>query len=879
MSIQLALTLLCLAAHVWAMAVTLRSALRRKSDAAPLMAFAAVSVSALAFTFHLITVVRAGALWDALLSMSLVLVPLAWALYLCAVIQAAMHLEVKDSQRTLFQFFNTLPMGVLVFSPSGEIIFTNRTARNMLGLSVDGPQTRNAYLARNTFLRGDTGEPLPAGELPSAKALAGKSSHFSDVALERDGRLSHFEIWGEPILDRGGKVRYGLVAFSETTERHEQQRRLRVSEARYRTLVENSPTGIWQIDPDGNTMFLNDTAARLVELDDPADAIGRHFSQFFTAESRARIEAEKELRLLGLSTTYDVEIVGVKGSRLTAMLCGAPVFDDEGRLHSRLAQFIDTTDLKRTEHALDESNERFRVAANMASDFIYECDCTTGTVQWFGQTAEDLGYTGADFPDTLDEWGMRVQPDDRARFSARHEVDAADETGAAVEYRMMLPGRAPAVWSDRAMLIRGAAGRPVKWIGVVTDVTEERLREHERDRLEAELHHAQKMESIGRLAGGIAHDFNNILVVILGYCDMLKQAIAETEPAFADVCEIEKAGKQASTLTSQLLAFSRKQLIAPREVQLDAAVRSMEKMLKRLLGEHIALECRLAEDTGAIMADPGQIEQLIANLAINARDAMTGGGVLRFETSNVQYEESDDLVADRLDLKPGRYVRLTVSDTGAGMDAETVEKIFEPFFTTKEEGKGTGLGLATVYGIVKQAGGAIHVYSEVGSGAVFRIYFPMIARAGHPGRNDAVDGQAAGPQGAGETILIAEDADAPRALVTRILESEGYRVIAAPSPDEALEIVRCHTGTIELLLTDVVMPGMYGPELAAKASLLRPHMKVVFMTGYTDNAVVRQGLLNADVPLLHKPFSARDLAAKIRLVLGPPLRSASSTPS
>lgn len=386
----------------------------------------------------------------------------------------------------------------------------------------------------------------------------------------------------------------------------------------------------------------------------------------------------------------------------------------------------------------------------------------------------------------------------------------------------------------------------------------------DRKRLEERLAQTQKLESLGRLAGGVAHDFNNLLVVILGYCEMLKAATSPETEHYDDLLQIEQAGRQASALTAQLLAFSRNQLIAPREVQLDAAVRSAEKMIARIIGEDVRVESRLADDTGAIRTDPGQVEQLLLNLAVNARDAMPDGGLLSFETRNV--EVTAEYAQQNVDLTPGKYVMLAVSDTGVGMDEATRLRVFEPFFTTKKEGHGTGLGLATVYGIVKQAGGDIHVYSEPGRGTTFRLYFPLISRSGAAVKQDGSGTEPLAPA-AGATILVAEDADGPRQLVQRILEQAGYRVLAAESAESALALAGEHDGPIDLLLSDVVMPGGGGPELAAALTAIRPEARILYMTGYTDNVALRQGLLRHDVEVLQKPFAPDDLVRAVRRIL------------
>jgi signal transduction histidine kinase len=384
-------------------------------------------------------------------------------------------------------------------------------------------------------------------------------------------------------------------------------------------------------------------------------------------------------------------------------------------------------------------------------------------------------------------------------------------------------------------------------------------------RSEEQLRQAQKMEAIGQLAGGVAHDFNNLLTIISGYSDLLLNGILRPQDATAReaVGEIRKAAERAAGLTRQLLAFSRRQVLAPQVLVLNSVVQDVDKMLRRLIGEDIQLSCRLAADLGTVKADPGQIEQVLLNLAVNARDAMPRGGRLTIETANIMLDEN--YARTHPEIQPGPFVMLAVTDTGCGMDAATLRRIFEPFFTTKGPGKGTGLGLATVYGIVKQSGGSIYVYSEVDRGTSFKVYLPRLEAdpiADLP--PIAAPVQQAGGQ---ETLLIVEDDDAVRALTRTVLRDNSYNVIEAIDADTALNWVEEHNQPIHLLVTDVVMPGMSGRELAERLKEQRPEMKVLFMSGYTDDAVVRHGLLDAEIAFLQKPFTPNALARKVREVL------------
>ncbi len=392
---------------------------------------------------------------------------------------------------------------------------------------------------------------------------------------------------------------------------------------------------------------------------------------------------------------------------------------------------------------------------------------------------------------------------------------------------------------------------------LTTDITERR-------QLEEQLRQAVKMEAVGRLAGGIAHDFNNLLTAIIGSADLLLEDLAPASPARVDVAEIRRAGERAAQLTSQLLAFSRQQPLTPRVIDVNALVADMDRLLRRLIGEDVQLRTVLTPDLGAVRADAGQLEQVIMNLAVNARDAMPRGGKLTIETANAELDETYTL--DHVGVRPGPCVMIAVSDTGSGMDRETLAHIFEPFFTTKEVGKGTGLGLATVYGIVKQSGGHVWVYSEAGRGTTFKIYLPRVA--------EPVEGL--GPatvpvtlQGT-ETVLVVENETPVRELARRMLEAKGYAVLTAATPADALALVERHTEAIHLAVTDVILPGMDGPELARRLEKARPGLRVLFVSGYANEAIVHQGVLDPSVAYLPKPFTAEALARKVREVLDAP---------
>ena len=507
---------------------------------------------------------------------------------------------------------------------------------------------------------------------------------------------------------------------------------------------------------------------------------------------------------------------------------------------------------KQAAEALQLSEERYRDIVENAHDFIYSHDLK-GNYTSINKAGEQLtGYTREEA--LTMNFVQTVAPDfvDRAREMMAGRF--AGEKGAAYDLEIVAKdGRHIAVEINTKLVLRD--GAPVGLQGTARDVTE-------RKELEEQLRQSQKMEAIGRLAGGIAHDFNNLLTAITGYSELSMQRLADEDPLFGNLQEIKKAGDRAASLTRQLLAFSRKQVLQPKVLDLNLVVSDLERMLTRLIGENIELCTLLEPKLASIKVDPGQIEQIIMNLAVNARDAMPQGGKLTIETRNVLVD--DEYARRHIAVTPGPFVMLAVSDSGSGIDSQTQSRIFEPFFTTKEVGKGTGLGLSTVYGIVKQSGGNIWVHSEVGLGTTFTIYLPSTEENLQTYKRES--GNERGFRGT-ETVLITEDEEVVRKLACQVLRMHGYKLLEAADGSEALLICESHLAPIDLLITDVVMPGMSGPELASRLTELRPESKVLLMSGYTDSAIVHHGVLEGGANFIQKPFSTEALAIKVREVL------------
>jgi PAS domain S-box-containing protein len=489
-------------------------------------------------------------------------------------------------------------------------------------------------------------------------------------------------------------------------------------------------------------------------------------------------------------------------------------------------------------------------------DLVQNGKLHDSNLRWSDEVFRIFGYQPGEIDVSNERFFETVHPDDRASITAAMGEALRDGTEYRLDHRIVMPnGTERFVHEHAEIILDDVSGLPLRMVGTVQDITDRR-------HLEEQFRQSQKMEAVGVLAGGIAHDFNNLLTAINGYSDLTLKKMRPDDPLRRNIDEVRNAGSRAAELTSQLLAFSRKQVLKSTVLSLNTVISNIEKMLRRIIRESIELRVVLDPDLGNIKADAGQIEQVIMNLAINARDAMPHGGTLTVATQNTFLDET--YASQHLAITPGDFVKITVSDTGEGMDAATQPHIFEPFFTTKEVGKGTGLGLSTVYGIVKQSGGDIMVYSELGHGTTFKIYLPRVTDSVQTKR---WTGESAQIVVGDETILVVEDEEIVRNLVVEILTGSGYKVLIASSGESALEICKTYTDTIHLLLTDVIMPKMGGSALKDLVAGLRPDIKVLFMSGYTDDAIAHREVYDANIAFIEKPFMPNVLLRKVREVL------------
>jgi two-component system cell cycle sensor histidine kinase/response regulator CckA len=514
--------------------------------------------------------------------------------------------------------------------------------------------------------------------------------------------------------------------------------------------------------------------------------------------------------------------------------------------------------IHRMHRALHGQQELFRLIGENAADMIAVVDMSGRRLYNSPSYEKTLGYSDEELEKS--EAFEQIHPDDRKFVKEAAEEAQRTGLGRKLEYRFRHKNGTWRILESTSSVIRDHQGKPDKFVVINRDITSRR--DSEKELRDTQARQAQKMEAVGRLSGGIAHDFNNLLGVIIGYTEIMEARTGPSDPLYKSVQEIKKAGDRAALLTRQLLAFSRQQVLEPKVLELNAVVADVESLLRHAIGEDIVLITRPSATLGRVLADQGQIEQVIMNLAANARDAMPNGGTLTIETNNC--ELSATLVRDRPYVQPGPYVQLVFTDTGTGMDAETEAHIFEPFFTTKERGRGTGLGLATVYGIVKQSSGYIWVSSELGKGTTFRICLPRVEAAVRAQKVETPQLRSSQDEG---IILLVEDEEPLRAMTRDVLLQSGFEVLEADGGLQAMERAQRHHGPIHLLLTDVVMPGLNGVALAEKLAALHPEMRVLYMSGYTDYAVGRNGILEAGVHLIAKPYTRETLLSKIHAVM------------
>ena len=753
------------------------------------------------------------------------------------------ELALSESEQRFSDLVEFLPQPVFESDPRGNITFANRACYSLFGLEVeDFRRGINAY----SFI---LPEDRRRAQSNFTKSFLGEFTGGNEYALLRkDGKTFPAMIFSSPVIVRGERRGLRGIIVNITPLKSALQA-LRETEERYRRLIEFSPNAIF-IQCEGQIVFVNPAGVRLFGAREVKELEGKRVLDLIHPDCHAMV-LDRMRQLQGGASEVpwlEEKYLRLDGSVLEAEVT-ATAFTYEGK---PAAQVIvrDIGERKRAEEEL----RRLRQAAENSGEVIFMTD-RAGTITYVNPEFSALyGYSpeevvGKTTPRILKSG--KVGSHEYAAFwnvILNKQVVKNEIINRTKDGRLLtIEGSANPILDDR--------GDIIGFLAIQRDITERR-------QLEDRYHQAQKMEAIGQLAGGVAHDFNNLLTAILGYGELALGQTPPSSPLHRTLQEIITAGERAASLTSQLLAFSRKQILQPRILELNAIIQDTEKMLRRLIGEHIELKTALAPDAGRVKADPGQVQQVILNLAVNARDAMPHGGHLILETQNVELDAS--YARSHATIQPGPYVLLAITDTGVGIDADTLSHIFEPFFTTKEMGKGTGLGLSTVYGIIQQSGRLINVYSEPRQGSTFKIYFPRVAGEAEPLKPEI---PAAHFVNGTENILVVEDEEMIRDLACETLREHGYSVLSAHDGKEALRLMRSVAFPLDLLLTDVVMPHMGGPDLALELLKSHPKIKVLLMSGYTDSAILEQGIDERNASFLQKPFSPSELARKVREVL------------
>ncbi len=752
--------------------------------------------------------------------------------------------DLAESDALLRSTVDLSPNGLVMTDSSGRIVMVNRQIERIFGYAAGelvGQSVERLLPARHRAAhvvhRADfQAEPRPR--------LMGAGRDL--VGLHKDGREIPIEV-GLASVKTGADV-FVMASVVDITVRRQAEDRVRwLSLA-----VEQGPTSMVMTDVAGDIEYVNPKFTEVTgyTLDEVRGKNPRLLQSGATAP-----EVYRDLwTTITAGRSWHGEVLNRKkdGSTYWDAMWVYPIHDSSGAVTRFLALKEDVTERKHAEEALRENERRARTLFETVNLVVLGLDAG-GKVDYINPFF--LHLTGYERSEVLGEPWLRFFPESQ-RATMQQAFHELLEQGRHAHYEAPVVTKAGKerliAWNNT--VLRDREGRPAGTLSIGEDITEHA-------QLEAQLRQAQKMEAVGRLAGGVAHDFNNVLTAIFGYVEMVIEDLPATSPSRQDLQEVVKAASRAATLTRQLLAFSRQQILQPRVLSVSDVVQDLEKMLRRVIGEDVTFRIVLAPDLGNVRADASQLEQVLMNLVVNARDAMPTGGKLSIETKNVELTE--EYADQHVPVVPGAYVMLAVSDTGIGMSPEVQARVFEPFFTTKEKGKGTGLGLSTVYGIVKQSGGNVWVYSEQGRGTTFKIYLPRVDAAVETvGRSDLVR-----PLGGTETILVAEDDDVLRPLVRALLTKLGYTVLAAANADAALAHARAHQGPIHLLLSDVVMPGASGRELARHLAESRPDAKVLYVSGYTDDAIVHHGMLEPGLNYLQKPFTPDALARKVRGVL------------
>lgn len=729
--------------------------------------------------------------------------------------------------------------------PDGTMVFLNDAGAAMLGIDPEAVATTNVMQVVPDHLTD-----LAAKEIiPSTLEKGGWEGDLQYVNLKTRALIDVHAVTFLISSPEAGQKYIANISL-DISQRKKTEEELHL----FRDLVEHSTDAIGISSPEGVHYYQNEALSRLL------GNVGKHPSETVYMD-RAMGKRVFETIMAGGSIQEETKMSGKDGAILDVFVRAYSILSPEGRVIGLVGLHTDITDRKKAEEALRQSEQRFRGLVENATDLIFaltpEGVLTYLSPNWREHMGEPPSQAVGK---PLEQF---LHPDDVTL--CRDMLSRIPATGRSVESPELhaLRKDGAILWySCRMSALRDAQGKISGFMGIARDITGTKIEAMERQKLQEQLFHSQKLDAVGQLAGGVAHDFNNMLSVIIGNTELALRELGPDAPLRQSLQDILTAGKRSANLTRQLLAFARKQNINPRVLNLNDAVAGVLSMLQRLIGENINLVWRPGHELWKVRIDPSQIDQILANLTVNARDAITRAGTVTIEALNVQCDET--YCIDSPECVPGDYVQLSVADNGCGIEQELLPRIFDPFFTTKKEGRGTGLGLSTVYGIVKQNGGFINVCSDPGIGSTFRIYLPRHRVEGKKAPGIAEETK---PVGGSETIVVVEDEATVLHLTRKMLESLGYRVLSAENSEQAMRLAREYDKNIDLLLTDVVMPGTNGKELSERILEFMPELKHIYMSGYTSDVIARQAVLDEGVNFISKPFSLKELADKVRETL------------
>jgi PAS domain S-box-containing protein len=763
--------------------------------------------------------------------------------------------QALNFSRTLL---DSIPTPVFYKDKEGRYQGCNRAFSAVMGVTAEEIRGKTAH----ELWPGEYSETYHTADLDLMENPEHQVYEFEVKDLNKNVRPVVFA--KDVFRDGKGSVAGIVGAFLDISEQKQAEQIIIKQRERLNSILEGTKAGTWEWNVQTGETIFNEEWARIIgyTLEEISPVSIETWIQYAHPEDLE--ESNRLLRSHFKKETdryhYECRMKHKSGEWVWVLDRGkVATWTEDGKPEWMYGTHQDITERKAAEETLRESEKRFATAFQHSPAPLVLSDIDTGRFIDVNQRwVEMLEFTREEqIGRTSKEVGIWDDPDERDRIVGilRSDGHFRDEF---IKFKTKSGNTILALWSAETVDL---SGKQIM-LSMITDITQLRQAEEERERLGAQLQQAQKLESVGRLAGGVAHDFNNMLSVVIGHADLILAEMTPDSPFYDDLMEIRNAGARSADLTRKLLAFARKQTVAPKVIDLNKTVEGMLKMLQRLIGEDIDITWLPGVKVWPAKIDPGQIDQMLANLCVNARDAIAGVGKLTIEAANARVDK--DYCADHAEVIPGDYVMLAVSDNGCGMDAETLSHLFEPFFTTKELGKGTGLGLATVYGVVKQNNGFINVYSEPGRGTTFRIYLPR-----HQAKAAAVlEKKPEKPNERGhETVLLVEDEPSILRMTALMLERQGYTVVGASTPGEAVRLATAHAGVIHLLMTDVVMPEMNGRDLAKNILSLYPGMKCLFMSGYTANVIAHHGVLDEGVNFIQKPFSIGDLAVKVREAL------------